>query len=180
MINSDRKPLIGFFPGFFDIGETYPLIKIAKKYQELGGKVIIFSHGGDYEYIAKEQDFKIIKFEPIASGPDITRYFLNHSDEEIIDMIKNQEFVYQSNEIKAMVQTCSYVDCILASMIGKIPLISIISGTLSTPYLRANYATFPDNSESLFTQLIPQYLKNRITNFFFSLQEIVYFLTMLK
>ncbi len=53
MINSDKKPLIGFFPGFFDIGETYPLIKIAKCYQELGGEVIIFSHGGDYEYLAK-------------------------------------------------------------------------------------------------------------------------------
>lgn len=166
MTDTDNGPVVGFFPGFFDIGETYPLIRIAKKYQELGGKVIIFSHGGDYEYIAKEQGFKIIKFEPIASGPDITRYFLNHSDEEIIEMIKNQEFVYQSNEIKAMVQTCSYVDCILASMIGKIPLISIISGTLSTPYLRANYATYPDNSESLFTQLIPQHLKNRITNFY--------------
>jgi glycosyltransferase involved in cell wall biosynthesis len=59
MINTDQKPLIGFFPGFFDIGETYPLIKIAKRYQEIGGKVSIFSHGGQYDYLAKEQGFKI-------------------------------------------------------------------------------------------------------------------------
>jgi len=30
--NMDKKPLVGFFPGFYDMGETYPLIKIAKKY----------------------------------------------------------------------------------------------------------------------------------------------------
>ena len=47
MINLDKKPLIGFFPGFFDIGETYPLIKIAQCYQKEGGKIVIFSHGGD-------------------------------------------------------------------------------------------------------------------------------------
>ena len=76
MIKTDEKPLIGFFPGFFDIGETYPIIKIAKRYQELGGNVIIFSHGGDYEYLAKEQSFKIKRIEPIACGPDITRYFM--------------------------------------------------------------------------------------------------------
>ena len=91
MINSNKKSLIGFFPGFFDIGETYPLIKIAKHYQKMGGKVVVFSHGGEYEYLAKEQGFKIIRIKPIASGPDITRYFMKHSDENIIKMIKTNK-----------------------------------------------------------------------------------------
>ena len=166
MIDSDKIPTVGFIPGFFDIGETYPLIRIAKKYKELGGKAIIFSHGGEYENIATGHGFNIIKIEPNASGPDITRYFLKRTDKEIINLIKKQELIYQNNGIKAIVQTSSYVDCMLASIIGKIPLISIISGTLSTPYLQANYATFPDNSENLFTLFTPGFIKNSITNFY--------------
>jgi len=166
MINSDKKPLIGFFPGFFDIGETYPLIKIAKRYQELGGEVILFSHGGDYEYLAKEQGFKIIRIKPIARGPNITRYFMKHSDEDIVKMIKDQTLVYQNTGIRALVQTSSYLDCLLTPSYAKIPLISIISGTIATPYFKANYAAYPDNSENFFTQLIPQFVKNRINNWY--------------
>jgi UDP:flavonoid glycosyltransferase YjiC (YdhE family) len=166
MINSDKKPLIGFFPGFFDIGETYPIIKIAKRYQTLGGEVIIFSHGGDYEYLAKEQGFRITRIKPIARGPDITRYFMKNSDEDIIKMIKDQALVYQNTGIRALVQTSSYLDCLITLSYAKIPLISIISGTISTPYFKANYAAYPDNSENFFTQLIPQYVKNRINNWY--------------
>jgi len=166
MINSDKKPLIGFFPGFFDIGEVYPLIKIIKRYQELGGEAILFSHGGKYEYLAKEQGFKIIRIKPIASGPDITRHFMKHSDEDIIRMIKNQALIYRDAEIKALVQTSSYLDCLLAPFVAKVPLISIISGTLAPPYNQANYATYPDNFESPLTQLVPKYIKNRINNWY--------------
>jgi len=164
MIKTDEKPLIGFFPGFFDIGETYPLIQIAKSYQELGGKVVIFSHGGEYEYLAKEQGFKITRLEPFANGQDIKRYFISSSDEEIIDLIKNHIKLYNESSIKAMVQTSSYLDCILACVVAKIPLISVISGTLITPYFKANFGTFPDNIEGFFTQLLPQSFKNWLTN----------------
>ena len=166
MINTDKKPLIGFFPGFFDIGETYPLIKIANRYQEIGGKVSIFSHGGQYEYLAKEQGFKIIRMKPIARGPDITRYFMKKSDEDIVKMIKNQALVYQKSGIKALVQTSSYLDCLLAPFVAKVPLISIISGTLAPPYNQANYATYPDNFENYYTKLVPQFVKNRINNWY--------------
>ncbi|MFW6148720.1 MAG: glycosyltransferase [Atribacterota bacterium] len=166
MINLDKKPLIGFFPGFFDMGETYPLIKIARCYQELGVEVVIFSHGGDYEYLAKQQGFKIKRVKPLARGPDITRYFMKHSDEEIIKMIRNEALVYRTNGIKALVQTSSYLDCLLAPLVAKIPLISVINGTLAPPYNQANYATYPDISENFFTQLVPQYIKNRINNWY--------------
>ena len=166
MINSSKKPLIGFFPGFFDIGETYPLIKIAKRYQELGGDVILFSHGGDYEYLAKEQGFKIMRLEPIARGPDVTRYFMKHSDEDIIKMINNQALFYQKTGVKALVQTSSYLDCLIAPLVAKIPLISFISGNVSTPYFKANYGSYPDNSENIITQLVPKYFKNRINSWY--------------
>jgi hypothetical protein len=167
MNNTVQKPLIGFFPGFFDIGETYPLIKIAKRYQELGGKVLIFSHGGQYEYLAKEQGFKITRMKPdIARGPDITRYFMKQSDDDIVKLIKNQALVYQNSGIKSLVQTSSFLDCLLAPFVAKVPLISIISGTLAPPYNQANYATYPDNFENYFTQLVPSFVKNRINNWY--------------
>lgn len=166
MINSNRKPLIGFFPGFFDIGETYPLLKIAKCYQELGGKVIIFSHGGDYEYLAKEQGFEIKRIDPIARGPDVTRYFMKYSDEDIIKMIRNQVLVYQNSGIKALVQTSSYLDCLLTPLVAKIPLFSIISGTLAPPYYKENYATYPENFDNFIKKYVPQIIKNRINNWY--------------
>jgi len=166
MINTDRKPLIGFFPGFFDIGETYHLIKIAKCYQEQGGKVVIFSHGGDYEYLAKEQGFEIIRMNPIARGPDITKYFLDHGDEDIINLIKEQVSIYQNSGIKALVQTSSYLDCLFSPYVVKVPLISIISGTLAPPYYKENIATYPEFFENYLKRLVPQQIKNRINNWY--------------
>ena len=162
----DNKPLVGFFPGFFDIGETYPLIKIAKRYQELGGKAIIFSHGGKYEYLVKEQGFKITRLNPISDRSGITKYFLENSDEDLIQMIKNQAMTYKKTGIKALVQTCSYLDCLLAPRIHKIPIISVYSGTLTPTYFKAKYATYPDSSENFLTRVIPKYLKNRFSNWY--------------
>ena len=54
MNNLDEIPPVGFLPGFFDIGETYPILKIAEHYKKLGGIVHIYSRGGYYERLAKE------------------------------------------------------------------------------------------------------------------------------
>ena len=159
---SNKKPLIGFFPAFHGMGETYPMIKIANSYREMGGEVVVFSHGGDYEHLAKEQGFEIIRIEPTASGGDISRYFMEYSDEDIITMIKNEALAYKNAGIKALVQTNVYFFCKLAPRVAKIPLISVISGTLTPPYYKANYTTYPDNLENFFTQLLPRYVKNRI------------------
>ncbi len=164
MNNLDKIPPVGFLPGFFDLGETYPILEIAEHYQKLGGIVQIYSHGGEYERLAKEKGFNVIKIEPIASGPDITRYFLNKSDEEIIKLIKKQSDIFKNNKIKSLVQTCSYLDCILTSYYEKIPLISVVSGAVSTPFFQQKKATFPDNMESYFTKIIPQTIKNQLTN----------------
>jgi UDP:flavonoid glycosyltransferase YjiC (YdhE family) len=166
MNKSDNKPLIGFFPGFFDIGESYPIIKIAKNYQKLGGKVVIFSHGGEYEYIAKDQGFEILRMDPIARGPDITRYFLKKSDEEIIKLIREQALIYQNSDIKTLVQTSSYLDCLIAPYVAKIPLISIISGTLAPPYYKDNIATYPEIFDNYLKKIVPQQVKNRINNWY--------------
>jgi hypothetical protein len=74
--------------------------------------------------------------------------------------------IYQNSEIKALVQTSSYLDCLLAPFFAKVPLISIISGILAPPYIQANYATYPDNFENNFTRLVPKFIKNRINKWY--------------
>jgi len=166
MIQEPRKTLVGFFPGFFDVGETFPLIKIAKSYQALGGEVVIFSHGGDYEYLAKEHGFDPIQINPIASKSKITRYFLEGSDDEIIELIRSEASEFKKSKIKLLVQSSSYLDCMMAARVSKIPLVSMIPGTLIPPYYQANLGTYPDRSENYFTYMMPRYFKDRLSNWF--------------
>ena len=52
MINStsiNKKPLVGFFPLFYNLAETGRAVLVAKRYMEHGGQAIFFSHGGKYE-----------------------------------------------------------------------------------------------------------------------------------
>jgi hypothetical protein len=108
------------------------------------GRLLYFSHGGDYEYLASEQGFKLIRIDPIASAGFIAKYFIEHTDEDVIDIIKKEAAVYKESNIDALVQTNVFLNCKLAPRLAKIPLISVISGTLAPPYYKANYATYPD------------------------------------
>lgn len=164
MIKLDGKPLIGFFPPFDCLGDTYPLVKIAKCYQTLGGEVIFFSHGGEYENLAVEQGFEVIRIKPVVNNA--TYYFgtLQHDTEDITRIIKNEVAAYKDSGIKLLAQPNVSFGCIIAARAAKIPLVAIISGTRIPPYYQANYATYPDIFENVFTRLFPKYLKNRIIN----------------
>jgi UDP:flavonoid glycosyltransferase YjiC (YdhE family) len=160
----DKKPLVGFFPGFFGIGETYPLIKIAKCYKELGGEAIFFSHGGDYEYLAKDLGCEVIRVEPVVKK--VTKYFeyFLQNDEDIIRIIKNEASSYNEAGIKALVHTSLFFGSLFAARVAKISLISSISGTVAPPYYKSGLATYPDIAENYFTLLIPKYIKNQYFN----------------
>ena len=72
-ISSSKKPLVGFFPLFYNLAETGRAVIIAKRYIELGGQAIFFSHGGKYEYLAKEIGCKVVQVKPIY-----TDQFIDH------------------------------------------------------------------------------------------------------
>lgn len=162
----NKKPLVGFFPRFYGMGETYPLVEIAKYYKKLGGKVVFFSHGGEYEYLVKEQGFEIVKVNPIAR--DTSKYLIQHTDEEVIKIIKEEAKCYEDIGIKALVQTNVFFGCLLASRIAKVPLISVVSGEAVLPHCKAKFATYPDINENYFTILIPQYIKNQFIKLIYS------------
>lgn len=163
----EKKPLVGFSPGFFGIGETYPLIKIAKCYQNLGGEVVFFSHGGQYEYLARDLGYEVIRIKPteyVVKYPN--KYFLQRSDSDIIRIIKNVASSYNDAGIKALVQSYIFFGCVFATRVARIPLISVVSGTLAPLYYEANRATYPDSGENYLTLLIPRHIKNRFFNWF--------------
>jgi len=66
-IRSDKKPLIGFFPLFYNLAETGRAVLVAKRYVELGGKAVFFSHGGGYEYLAEEIGCKVVSWRHLKT-----------------------------------------------------------------------------------------------------------------
>ena len=70
---SDKKPYVGFFPLSFNLAETGRAIMIAKRYKKLGGKVIFFTHGGEYEYLIKNQGFDFVRVNPLFTKDIVAR-----------------------------------------------------------------------------------------------------------
>jgi UDP:flavonoid glycosyltransferase YjiC (YdhE family) len=162
-INS--KPLIGFFPLSVCIGDTFPLVKIAKEYMKTGGKVIFFSHGGEYEKMINELGCEIIKVEPYY--PKETSLFVIVRDlfqgEKLARAVKEEIKVFKETEIRLLITSFNLPSSISARVV-KIPLVFLHSGTISPPYFESGYATFPEESEVFFTRMIPDYFKNLFYN----------------
>lgn len=163
MDNSDDT-LIGFLPRFHGLGESYPLIKIAEKYEEIGGKPLIFSHGGEYEYLAEVKGFKIIRIEPVVKNT--SKYFKEKSERELIKVIEKEAKIYRKYKINALLHSGVFFDAILATKLAKITSISLVTGTWVPSYFKNRMATFPDNFENKYTKIIPKIIKDSIFNWY--------------
>lgn len=173
-----KKPLIGFAPPFYGLGDTGSLVMIAKRYRELGGKAIFFSHGGEYEYLAKDNGFNIIQVNPILSDKEIEELRNARSVSHVIKFIRYKNFIrrYYSgkwieesikNEIEAfkrtgikMIVSAFVPSCSISARFVKIPYVCVIPGA-SSYNIRA-----PDIFENFFTRLFPQSLKIRLINWY--------------
>ena len=159
-------PLIGFFPLFFNISETGRAVLVAKRYRELGGKSIFFSHGGEYEYFAKDLGFDIIRIKPYFTEDFIKRYFSiarGEKKEEIFteaflkEAVENEIKIFKETGIKALVST-NNEPCTLSARAAKIPLIAITTGPGRFQY------SIPDIYENNFTRFVPKFIKIRLFN----------------
>ena len=168
-INNNNN-LIGFSPLFFYISETGRALLVAKRYQELGGKVIFFSHGGEFEYFAKDYGFEIIRMKPYFTEDFIDRYKTiarGEKKEEIYtesflkEIVENEIKTFKESKIKALVST-NFEPCVISARAAKIPLISITTGPGKVQY------SIPDIYENNLTKIIPKFIKNRIFNWMLS------------
>ncbi len=164
------EKLVGFFPPFTNLSEAGRAVMIAKRYRELGGNVIFFSHGGEYEFLARENDFKIINVKPILSKEIIKEYFkilsfetfnskILFNEDWIFENVKEEIAAFKKAGVKLLVST-NNLTCAISARAVKIPYININPG--------AGYFALriPDTLENPFTILIPQILKIYVLNWF--------------
>ena len=166
---SDKKPLVGFFPLSFNLAETGRAIMIAKRYKELGGEVIFFSHGGDYEYLIKKQGFDFVRVNPLFTKEIVARIRrINkenqrrdpYSETFLRECVKNEIDAYKQTGVEMIVSTQS-PPCTISARAAHIPLVTVTTG------LGSFQLSFPDKHENAFTRLIPQSMKIKFFNWYF-------------
>ena len=174
-----EKPLVGFFPFFYSAGETIPLIKIAKSYMNLGGEVVFFSHGGDYEYLAEDIGFEIVRlqnlsklvekkipFNKLKEKVPFENLMLKQFSIEFTESLIEEEIItFRKTGIESIVSSFNLTTSISAKVLNK-PLIVLISGTSIPQYYKSGFVTFPDNYENFLTRFLPSSFKNRIAQWY--------------
>lgn len=167
-----RERPVGFFPFFANLAETSRLVRTAERFRDLGGRVVFFSHGGDYEELARESGFSIEAVAPIYTEEQVRdlmkfdqleKWGDPFPDEWLFEHVLNEERAYLDRGV-SLVVTGFNVPCVLSARKAGIPLVYIIPGTALPGYFRAGLATFPDTFENALTRLLPNRLKNRLTN----------------
>jgi len=166
--NMNKKPLIGFFPLFYNLAETGRAVIIAKRYKELGGKAIFFSHSGKYEYLAKEIGCKVVRVKPIY-----TEQFIEHlwkcsrmeelgppfSKKLLLEHVEAEIAAYEKAGVKMIVTTNNF-PCSISARAAQIPLVSV------TPRTMGKFTKYPDDAEFFFTRFIPHSWKLKILNWY--------------
>jgi len=181
-----HTPKIGFIAPFSNLGDTLPLIEIARRYKELGGKAVFIGYPGKYEKFVNEIGCKLVKIEEKISEElvkkRISRIYKYHyrnrpselvfyrlfntEREQFVKSIIGQEIeIIKKEKIELLVASYNTTVRISARALN-IPLVVIISGVTISSYYRSNLATFPDNFENFFTRLIPNFIKNRFINWY--------------
>lgn len=173
-----EKPLIGFFPVFYSIGETIPLVKIAKLYIKNGGKAVFFSHGGKYEYLARDINCEVIKLRFLWEGyidkgkkmvekkAPFEKIIFKVYRKEIIGILVEEEIEFFKKTGVEMIVACFNPTCNISARVLKIPLVFLNSGTTIAPFYKSDFVTYPDNYENIFTKLLPSFIKNQIAKWY--------------
>lgn len=172
-IPKDKLPLIGFFPLFYNFAESGRAIVIAKRYLDIGGKAVFFSHGGEYEYLAKDIGCKVIRVNPIYTKEYIdwlwasSRFesFRNPFTLKILDEhIREEVAAYKKSEVRLIISTNNF-PCYISTKVAKIPFVSI------TTKLFLKFTKYPEDAEILFTRFVPDFIKRTIINWYYPLSK---------
>ncbi len=170
MNDYSKKPIVGFFPLFYNLAETGRAILVAKRYVELGGEVVFFSHGGEYEQLARELGYKIIQLDPIFTEESIKRIVsinrrekkgIAYAEDFLRESVKNEVLAYKKTGISMIISFVN-MSCSISARVAKIPLVCI------TPGVGTFYVSYPDYFENSITRFIPKYFKIQFLNWDFA------------
>jgi len=170
MNSSDEKPLVGFFPLTYNLAETGHAVLVAKRYVELGGKAVFFSHGGKYEHLIEDFGYDIIRVNPIYTEEVIKEIIsINRGEKKGIpykesflrESVKEEISAYKKTGVKMVVSFVN-ITCSISARAAGIPLVCF------SPAPGKFHFTIPDNFENSFIRLIPQFLKVKIFNLFYT------------
>lgn len=169
---SKQVSLVGFFPPFINLAETGRAVMIAKRYRELGGRAIFFSHGGNYEFLAKDNGFKIVKVKPVLTDEQakelledwqkimsLEKFRPKNLDpaEWLLENVEGEITAFKKTGIKLLVST-NTITCAISARAAKIPYVNVVPSG-------GNFAIrIPDTLENPFTCLFPQSFKIKILN----------------
>ncbi len=166
MALNTKKPLVGFFPLCYNLAETGRAILVAKRYVELGGRVIFFSHGGKYEHLIEDFGYDMIRVKPLYSEESSREIMsinrgekkgISYPESFIRESVKEEIIAYKKSGIKMVVSFVN-VPCSISARAAKIPLVCV------SPAPGSFYFSIPDNYENILTRLFPQFLKIPLQN----------------
>ncbi len=166
---SSNRPLVGFFPLFYNLAETGRALLVAKRYVEQGGKAVFFSHGGQYESLVKEHGFEIVRVEPIYSEEfidDLWKYSRLEKTGPPFPLpilkthVEHEISAYKQAGVELVVTTNNF-PCSISARAAKIPLVFI------TPKVTGKFTIYPDDAEFFFTKFLPKKVKLAFLNWFF-------------
>jgi hypothetical protein len=169
MINHNEKPLVGFFPLFYNLAETGRAVLTAKRFIEMGGRGVFFSHGGRYEYLARDQGFEIIKVNPQYKEESIKRIIsinrgeqkgLPYTEQFLREAVREEIIAYKKTGVKLIVSFVN-VPSAISARAAKIPLICV------SPAPGTFHLSIPDNYENLFSRLILRQIKIKLLNWYY-------------
>jgi len=166
MNRSNEKPLVGFFPLSYNLAETGRAVLVAKRYVELGGKAVFFSHGGKYEHLIEDFGYNMVRVNPVYTEEAIKEIIsINRGEKKGIpykesflrESVKEEIAAYNKAGVKMIVSFVN-IPCSISARAAGIPLVCV------SPAPGKFHFTTPDNFENSFIRLIPQLLKVKILN----------------
>lgn len=84
---------IACFPHFYYLSEASRLVEIGKALRALGRSVLFFSHGGTYEWVAREAGFEVLSVPP-AMSPERARAYMDFNRAEEGNPFRESFFSY--------------------------------------------------------------------------------------
>lgn len=73
--------------------------------------------------------------------------------------------IFEETQVEIMVAS-PIPTCRMSTRILNLPLTVLISGTLTPPFFKSGFASFPENYENIFTKLLPSSIKNQFTKWY--------------